>query len=198
MSSSGFISTKVTSRYATALLGLAEEQNILSQIEADITALLTALGGAHDLADALQDPRSEKKDLDAVVVALSKAMGLQGITENFLRVLVQNGRIDIVGPVLEQTLRMLSEKRGEKTALVQVTKALSASQKKALEKELSQSSGSKVNLDIKINPDIMGGMIVTLDSMMIDNSVRRKLERLQMRMGHGANENTVQTLNEVG
>ena len=72
---------------------------------------------------------------------------------------------------------------------------MSAKQKKDLEAALSKAIGKDVAIHATVQPDILGGMVVTVGSYMIDDSVRRKLERLKVSMGKGANENV--TLKEV-
>ena len=72
---------------------------------------------------------------------------------------------------------------------VQVAQDMSAKQKKALEDALSKAIGKDVAINARVEPSILGGIIVTVGSHMIDDSVRRKLERLRVSMGSGANEN---------
>ena len=90
----------------------------------------------------------------------------------------------------------LSRRRGEVTAKVKAAHTLSAAQTKDLQAYLSQSMGHNVTLDVEVDKDLLGGMVVTVGSRMIDDSVRNKLERLGRAMGTGSNSN--QQAKEVG
>lgn len=187
----------VAKLYAKALLDLAQDSKALDKVESDLLSLQKILENSTELSDFFKDPRSDSRELDDVVVSLAKKGKFNDITTNFLRVLVQNARVDIISVIVRSALAEISARRGEKTAFVKVAQDLTAKQVKAIEEQLSKSTGLKVGVDVQVDPNILGGMILTLDSQMIDNSVVRKLERLKIKMGSGSNENKVQTLSEV-
>ena len=84
----------------------------------------------------------------------------------------------------------LSKRRGEITVKVETAQDLTPAQLKALQEALAKGVGAKISIQAKVEPSIMGGMIVTVGSQMIDDSVRHKLERLKAAMAKQANENT--------
>ncbi len=201
VAASSRVSSVVTSRYATAILDLAAEKKLTDKIESDMADLKATLAGSKDLQDVLANPRIAK-DLQAKVMAdIAKKAGLQELTLNFLGVLIQNRRLGALAQIIETVQKEIARRRGERTAFVTVAQDLSPKQIKELQESLSKSTGASVSLQVQVDPSILGGMIVTLDSQMIDDSVARKLERLKNAMGRGANENendnTVQNLSEV-
>ena len=197
MSAASRVSSVVTSRYANALLDLAEDQKVLEKVEADIKDLKAMIEASDDLREVIDDPRVEKSEQRGMVEGLAKKGKFQKLTTNFLNVLVENRRLNILVPLLKTIGQELSKRRGEKVAHVKVAQDLSAKQIKELESSLAKASGKPVALNIEVDPSLLGGMIVTLDSRMIDDSVAGKLERLRLAMSKGSNENQMKNLKEV-
>lgn len=189
------ISSVVTERYARAIVELAEEKKVLNKVEADLVDLGAMLSQSDDLISFTHNPSISKKTQKETLLALAKKAQFQDLTVNFLNVLVQNKRLNALEQILKAVSKMLAKQRGEKVAQVTVAQDLSDKQRKDLEASLSKSAGATVSLEIKVDPSILGGAIITMDSKMIDDSVVRKLERLKFAMGSGANTN--QNLSEV-
>ena len=74
---------------------------------------------------------------------------------------------------------------------------MTAAQSKEFQKKIEKALGASVSIEEKVTPEIMGGVIVTIGSYMIDDSVRRKLDRLGVALKSNANQNKVQNLKEV-
>lgn len=192
MSSASRVSSVVTSRYAKALLELAEDGKALSKIESDIKDLDAMLSDSEDLRELVTNPRIGKTKQREVIEAIASKAKFQTMTVNFLNVLIENRRLNVVDAIVKAVLKELSHRRGEKTAHIRVAQDLSAAQIKDLQDSLSKASGNPVTLDIEVDPSLLGGMIVTMDSRMVDDSVSGKLERLKKMMGQSSNENLTQ------
>lgn len=192
MSAASRVSSVVTSRYANALLELAEESKAVPKIESDIKDLEAMLSSSADLSELVENPRISKTKQREAMEAIAAKAKFQKLTMNFLNVLIENRRLNIVHAVAKAVLQELSKRRGEKTAHVRVAQDLSAKQIKDLEDSLSKASGNPVTLEVEVDPSILGGMVVTMDSRMVDDSVAGKLERLKKMMGQSSNENVTQ------
>lgn len=197
MSSATSVSSVVTSRYAKAILDLATEKKKIEQIESDMKDLGAMLEASGELRALVNDPRISKAKQQDVVKALVSKAKLQDITSNFLNVLIENRRLNILDAVIKRVHQDLAKMRGERVAKIKVAQDMSAKQRQELEASLAKASGSAVTLDIQVDPSLLGGMVITLDSRMIDDSVAGKLERLKLAMSRGSNENQVQNLSEV-
>jgi len=197
LSAASRVSSVLTSRYANALLDLAEDQKLVEKVESDIVDLKNMVEESEDLRNTVMDPRVDKSEQFAVVEALAKKAKFQKLTLNFLNVLVENRRLDILEAVIATISKELSKRRGEKVAHIKVAQDLSAKQVKELETALAKASGKPVALNIEVDPSLLGGMIVTMDSRMVDDSVAGKLERLKLAMSKGSNENQIKNLKEV-
>ncbi|MAE50819.1 MAG: F0F1 ATP synthase subunit delta [Micavibrio sp.] len=191
------VSSVVTSRYATALLDLAADKKKVEKVEADMKDLGAMLDASSELRDLVHDPRISKSTQKKVIADVVKKAKFQDITNNFLNVLIENRRLNILEAVIKRVHQELAAMRGERIAKIKVAQDLTQKQIKELEASLAKASGSTVTLDIQVDPALLGGMVITLDSRMIDDSVAGKLERLKLAMSRGSNENQVKNLSEV-
>lgn len=189
MTSAVKATSAVASRYAGALIDLAEGKKAIKKVEKDLNELSSMINGSDDLSSLVRSPIVGQAQQEKALLALAKKAKFQDLTMNFLGVLAQNGRVGALESIIEAFYAEVSKRRGEVAVSVQVAQDLSAAQKKALEAAISKTVGSDVMLDIKVEPSILGGMIVTVGSQMIDDSVVRKLERLQSAMSKQSNEN---------
>ena len=117
--------------------------------------------------------------------ALAQKAKFQTLTANFLGVLAQNRRLPALGAVIGAFQSELRRRRGEVEAKVETAFALNPAQTNALQEQLSKAMGTNVTLNVEVNRDLLGGLVVTVGSRMIDDSVRRKLEKLQRTMNSG-------------
>ncbi len=177
-------------RYATALVEIAVESGKEGSVEKDIFAFQSALVGSQDLQNLIKSPLISRKDKQEAVQTIAKKAKFQDITGNFLALLAQNNRLSMVQAIMNAVLMELSRRRGEVSATVQSAFALTPAQEKALQESLAKAMGQAVAVTVEVKKDLIGGMIVTVGSQMIDDSVKRKLERLKIAMKGGANNNT--------
>ncbi len=186
MSSAGQASSVVSARYAGALAELAEEAKNIDKVAQDMADLGAMMRDSSDLAALIRSPLANQKSLAAVMAAIAEKAGFQAITRKFIGVLIQNRRLSALEGVLSAFGSELARRRGEMAVSVDVAQDLSEKQKKELQAALSKAMGADVSVRVNVEPDILGGMIVTVGSRMIDDSVRRKLERLKVAIGGGS------------
>lgn len=195
----GSVSTEsglVAKRYAAALLDMAAEAKIVEKVEQDLLDLQAMLEASDDLQRLVSNPLMTREQQQKAIMALSEKAKFQVLTANFLGVLAENRRLPAIGAMIGAFRNELRRRRGEIEAKVQTAFALTPAQTKKLQEELSKSMGTHVTLAVEVNRDLLGGMVVTVGSRMIDDSVRRKLEKLRRAMNTGTNTNETQ-LKEV-
>lgn len=197
MSSMNKASSLLAQRYANALVDAAEGAGALAKVEKDIADLQAMVEACDDLVAVIRSPLLPQDKMLGVVDALADKAKFNVVTKNFLGVLVQNRRLGVLEAIMDGFNGELSARRGEVRVDVQVAQDISAKQKKALEDVLSKAIGKDVAVNARVEPSILGGMIVTVGSQMIDNSVARKLARLRLAMGLQANENNLSNISEV-
>ncbi len=176
-------------RYASALIDMAVESGVAIQVEKDLADLRVMLAGSSDLQNLMKSPLFSVKDQQAALTALADAAKFSGLTKNFLLTLAQNRRLSFIDDILKAIAKDISRRKGELTVNVQVAYDLSAAHKKSLEQEIGKAVGQKVVADVEVKSDLIGGMIVTVGSIMIDDSIKHKLERLSRAMKYQSNQN---------
>lgn len=180
-------------RYATALVDIAEDNKKIDSVEKDLHDLQAMIAASDDLQTLIASPLLSRSQQQAAVEALGKKAKFQDITVNFLALLAQNRRLGMVQAIITAVHDMMSKRRGEVSAKVQSAFKLSPAQEKALRAALEKAVGKSVAIQVDVEKDLIGGMVVTMGSQMIDDSVKRKLERLKIAMTSGANTNTQHT-----
>ncbi len=172
----------LSGRYAAALFDLALGAKALDPTAADLAALKAALDESADFRALVSSPGISRADAGKAVAAVGQAMGLSDLVIRFLGVLAQNGRLGILADVIRQYELMLSAHKGSTTAQVTAAHKLTAAQKKALEAKLKARTGRNMDVDVTVDPSILGGLVVRIGSEQIDSSIKTRLSRLGQQM----------------
>lgn len=175
----------VAQRYATALFALAGEKGLYDAVAADLRILTDAIDASSDLRTLIYSPVFTRAEQTAAVAKLAGKAELTDITKKFLGVLATNRRLAALADVAHIYKVKLAEQRGEHTAEVTSASALRPGQLESLREKLTAKLGGRVTLDLKVDPEIIGGLVVKVGSRMIDSSIRSKLERIGYRMKEG-------------
>ncbi len=183
------VSSAVTTRYAKALSELARESRVLDKVERDIADLIATIDSSEDFQEFLASPSVGKQEQINVMQAIAGQSGFDKLTTNFLSVVIENRRLDVLRSVLTAFQNGLAQSRGQVEVQVTTAQDLSDKQIASLQAALAEGLKQEVSIKAKVEPSILGGMIVTVGSQMIDDSVARKLERLKTAMTKQANEN---------
>ena len=172
----------VSGRYATALFELARDEKSIDAILADLNKFDALLSDSADLKRLVRSPvfsaEVQMKALDAV---LDKA-GISGISAKFLKVLTANRRLFAVADVIRAFRALVANFKGEATAEVTVAEQLNDKNLDALKAALKSVTGKDVALNVKVDPSIIGGLVVKLGSRMVDSSLRTKLNSIKNAM----------------
>jgi F-type H+-transporting ATPase subunit delta len=174
--------TGLSERYAAALFELADEHRTLDEVASDLRELRTMLAASGDLSRLIRSPVLSREQQGKAIGVIAERSGLNPLVRNFLAVVAANRRLFAIPAMIEAFLAQLAARRGEVTAQVTVAQALSERQREALNEQLRRSIGSRVSVDVQIDPVLIGGIVVKLGSRMVDASIRSKLQRLQLAM----------------
>ena len=169
-------------RYAAALFELADERRMLDEVASDLRQLRAMLAASTDLTRLVRSPVLTRGEQGKAIAALVERAGFTPLVRDFLAVVAKNRRLFAVPAMIEAYLIELAERRGEVTAEVTAAQPLSEGQLGLLSEQLRRSVGRRVSLEVKVDPGLIGGLIVKLGSRMIDGSVKSKLQRLQLAM----------------
>ncbi len=172
----------VSARYAAALVDMAEGAALLNKVEKDMADLAAMYESSDALRELVSNPLIARNEQCEAVLALAAKAKFQKLTAHFLAVLAENRRLPILAGIIKAFRAELMARSGTLAARVETAEALSAAQTKKLEADLGKAMGADVTLDVRVNESLLGGMTVTVGSLMIDNSVRHKLEVLEREM----------------
>ena len=182
MDNSGGIQASLAGRYATALFGLARDEKQIDAVTRSLDTIEKAVAESPDLRALATSPLIRRADAGNAVRALTPTLGLDQITGHFLGVLADNGRLRELRNVI-RTFRLLAARfRGETTAEVTSAFPLDDEQVTRLKANLKSRFGQDVALDAKVDPEILGGIVIRHGSQMIDASIRTKLNTLALAM----------------
>ncbi len=176
------ISTGIAARYATAIFELAKEGSALTALEADLDTLETALNDSADLRAALSSPVYSREDLGKAITALSDKLGVSATTKGALGMMAQNRRLFALPQLIAELRRKIADEKGEITAEVTSATVLTKAQADQLAATLKANVGKTVKLNVAVDENLIGGLIVKVGSKMIDTSIRSKLAALQHSM----------------
>ena len=178
MEISAGIQASLAGRYAVALFDLASEAGNVSSVESDLEKLGSALGESADLAALIKNPEVSRADLGKAMGALAGLLGLDKLTSNFLGVLAQNRRLAELPAMIRAFAAIAAAQRGEVTAEVASAHPLSDEQVASLQEKLKAREGRTVKIRTSVDPDLLGGLVVTIGSKRIDSSIRTRLNSL--------------------
>lgn len=182
MGNSGGISASLAGRYATALFALASENKTVAAVEASLGKITAALTESPDLQALTTNPVLSRDAAKSAVAAVAKSLKLDVLTSNALGVMAHNRRLSETVAMARAFLSLAANDRGEVSAQVVSARALTASQNKALAASLKKRVGSDVVINAKVDPDILGGLVITIGSQMIDSSIKTRLNSLATAM----------------
>ncbi len=169
-------------RYATALFDLAQETNAIDAVKADLERFNGLVAESPDLTRLVRSPVfSADEQLQALSAVLERAE-IGGLAAKFLKLVTTNRRLFAVRDMAKAYRQLVAEHKGEVTAEVTVAERLKDQHVAALRSALKAVSGKDVDLDIRIDPAIIGGLVVKLGSRMVDTSLRTRLNAIRHAM----------------
>ncbi|AOY80129.1 ATP synthase F1 subunit delta [Moorena producens JHB] len=177
----GFLSGQVLEPYAEAFLDLAKSDNELKgKLSEDVDTLLNLLKESPQLQEFLGSPVVKAEDKIGVLQQIAGDQ-LHPYTMNFLRILVDRGRIVFLEGICLKYQELLREL--DQTVLAEVSSAIElseAQQESVREKVKSLTGANQVELETKIDPDVIGGVIIKVGSQIFDASLKGQLRRIGM------------------
>lgn len=172
----------MSGRYATALFELARDEKSVDAVKADLDKFEAMLNGSADLKRLVRSPIFGADVQGKALAAILDDAKITGISAKFLKLLTANRRLFAVSDVIRAFRALVARFKGEATADVTVAEPLSDKNLDALKTALKSVTGKDVALNVKIDPAIIGGLVVKLGSRMVDSSLRTKLNSIKHAM----------------
>jgi len=172
------IQASLAGRYASALFELAAENGNVTAVESDLEKVDAALRESTDFRALTTNPEVSRDAAKKAIWGVSALLGISELTQNFLGTLAQNRRLAELPSMIRAFNTIAAAQRGEVTAEVTSAHALTDSQIASLKDRLTAREGRTVKLKTNVDPDLLGGLVVTIGSTRIDGSIKTRLNSL--------------------
>ena len=173
----------VAGRYARALFELALDAKSVDAVKADIEKFAAMMAESADLNRLVRSPVYGAEERSRALAAVLAKAEIGGLAANFLMFVTANRRLFSIGEIIRDFRKLVAKWKGEVTAEVTAAEKLSDAHIEAIKSALKSITGEKsVDLHVKIDPAIIGGLTVKLGSRMVDSSLRTKLNAIKHAM----------------
>ena len=169
-------------RYALALYELAEDSNIVDKVSEELLVLKNVIDKSKDFVKLIKNPVFGRDDQANGVLAVAKNYELSKTLKNFLGLLAQNRRLFALPEIINSFENIYASRNGQLTVVVTSAINLTEIQQQLLIETLEKRLGSKIDMITNTDPDMLGGLTVSMGSRMFDSSVKSKIKRLGLSM----------------
>ena len=182
MNSKSTFSNATSKSYAQALYELAKEKSDLKNVENQVYYLSKLIDESPDFKEMILNPSISKENKKNVLYTIADQNNFSKILKNFLGFLTFKNRLFFLKQIINSFLNFVSINKGELKAKLYSSKPLSKDELENIQNELSKDFKSPINIEYKYDPNLIGGLIIQIGSVMIDTSIKTKLGKLQKSM----------------
>jgi F-type H+-transporting ATPase subunit delta len=169
-------------RYATAVFELALDNNAVDSVRSDLDRFDAMVNDIGDLERLVRSPVYGAEQQGKALTAVLEKAAIDGIAAQFLKLVTSNRRLFAVRQMIKAYRALVARHKGELTAQVTVAEPLNDAHRGDIKDALKSVTGKDVGLDVKVDPAIIGGLVVKLGSRMVDSSLRTKLNSIKHAM----------------
>lgn len=170
-------------RYASALFELALESRSLDAVKADLERFEALVAASPDLTRLIRSPVFRADEQTRALAAVLRRAEITGLAANFLLLVASKRRLFAVRDMIKAFRQLVARHKGEISADVVVAERLSEKHLEALKDALKSVTGGRaIDLNVRVDPAIIGGLVVKLGSRMVDSSLRTKLNAIRHAM----------------
>lgn len=172
-------------RYARALFGLAQETDAVAAIREQLAGMAELFETQPELRDALFRPLHPVAERRSVVSAVGERVGLAPLVRNFLNFLIDQRRLVDFDTIRAEYEQLADTAAGRVTALVTAAAPLGAHQRERLQRALAARTGRQVELEVAVDPALIGGAVARVGNVVFDGSLRTQLSQLRDTLSRG-------------
>lgn len=180
--SQGTLVSGVAQRYATALFELAEESGAVDTVAAALDAFNGLLAESDDLTRLIESPAFTAEEQVAAIKAVIEKAGITGLAANFIGLVASKRRLFALPGMIAGYKRLVAEAKGIVSAEVTVAEEPAAKRVDEIRAALAGVAGKDVDVSIKVDPALIGGLVVKMGSRMVDASLKTKLNSIRLAM----------------
>jgi len=172
-------------RYARALVDLGAEQKMVEQYGEELSRISATVAGNELLRLLLESPTLPLEKKSAIIGDIADALGLSSGMRNFIGLLLEKDRLKYVGQITSDYQQFADERSGILRAQVSTAAELSSAQQDAIRAGLEQKTGKRIELSVKIDPALLGGLKTEFGGKVYDGSIRTQLKRIENTLNKG-------------
>ena len=178
--------SRVARRYAEAASELAEEQQQSEQLATDLDLIGKVLMGSRELKAFLKSPVISK-DKKLIVVGELFRSKVSPFTFNFLKLLLEKGREEVLADIVEEYSRLRDERLGIVSLDVSTAIELTSDQQGVIVKRFETITGKKIRVSFSVDKELKGGVVARVGDTVYNGSLQRQLELLRERFAEAGN-----------
>ena len=182
MSKNKVFSETSANRYSLALYELAEEGNLVEEIEKNSFSIIQLISNSDNFSSIIKNPTIKRDDQLNSILKISEQFKLNSLLTKFLSFLISKKRFFYIEKILKSFIETCSKKRGEIKAELTSAKELTESKIDNIKDELTKDFKNKIKLNYKCDKSLIGGLIVQVGSTMVDTSIKNKLKKIENKM----------------
>ena len=182
MSSKSTFSNSTSKSYALALYELAKENSELNKVEDGMNGIKALLNESFDFKEMILNTTVTKEEKNKVITKMVAQFIFCQSLKKFLGFLTIKNRLFFLNQIIDSFLNLVSSSKGELKAKLLSSKELSKAELEKIRNELSKDFQSPIKIDYKYDPNLIGGLIIQVGSVMVDASIKTKLKQLQKNM----------------
>lgn len=176
------LSLSVNNSYSQALYELVNEEKVVDKVEQEANAFIKLISESQEFLNLIKDPRNTQSEQTDAISVICQSYKINETFTKFLKFLISKRRLFFLDKILKDFIVICSNKRGEIIAKLTAAKELSSSEIENIENSLKVNFGSNLKLKFSYDPNLLGGLIVQVGSIMIDTSLKSKLQQIENKM----------------
>lgn len=169
-------------RYAKALFGLAQETGRVDAIRDELNGLLGAIADIPGLADVFVRPLHPAGERRAALKQLAGPLGLSPLVANFCAFLIDQRRTRDLAAIRDEFIRLAEEAAGRVRGEIVSATQLEPAQLERIQGALARRLGRQVDLSVRVDPELVGGLVARVGDLVFDGSLRSQLEQLRAQL----------------
>ena len=177
MSKNRSFSSEISQRYALALYELSKEGNQTEEVVLSLKSFMKIYNSNLDLKNFIKNPTYSVESQKKLFEKILNLMNFNKLIKNFFYILIIKKRIFFLDTIIEEFLKLISLKKGEINANLISSKKIDEKTILDIEKEISTNINSSIKLKCKVDESLTGGVVIQIGSLMIDTSIKNKLEK---------------------
>ena len=176
------LTTTVNNSYSQALYELTLEDSSTSKVEEQASSILKLISENNDFVNMITNPTISQTEQNKIIETICERVNFHVIFSKFLKLLIVKRRLFFLQKILKDFLLICSSKRGEIIAKLTSAKELNNNELENIKNSLKDNFGSNLKLIFNYDPTILGGLIIQVGSIMIDTSIKNKLQQIENNM----------------